>query len=200
MNFERISSAYGSIAINLILGTLLFAELSCNWCGDLACRGGYLVRGVELRLRQDPWTPWIDTPRQDGVPTGDKGPHCPPPLPRADAVHLDEAPLPTGYDPLGVHVGRLIACVKLDHRARVVSAYLLPGDRPRPLDAAVLREISREWRFRRTDVDPAGWQRVRLYEELVASSPVAIICGQLDWSRPDQGCKLAPTRPPPPPP
>jgi len=155
----RIGSAFGSFIGNLIAGTLLLAGLQANWCGDLACRTHAGIPMVYLQLPR--WTPWIDA-QTAGDPSDDEEPRCPAAAAWLGTVRLDEAPLPAGFDPNGRKVDRLVACVRLDGHAQVMAAYLLPGSGTTAMDAALLRQIRRDWRFSGPDGNSGGWQRVRL--------------------------------------
>jgi hypothetical protein len=147
------ASALGSLLqLQIIAATLP----SWSRCGvEMLCDyGGDWFGPVELR-----WQPYIDNPA-GGDATGGEGLTCANPALGQGPVAV-AAPLPPGFDPLTYRDRDLTACVKLDPTGGVSAVRLLSGSGDPALDRALVRRISREWRFS-SDGGEKGWHRVRL--------------------------------------
>lgn len=144
------------------LGTLLQLQIiaatlpSWSRCGiEMLCDyGGGWFGPVELR-----WQPYIDN-AAGGDGTSSDGATCANPALGHGPVAV-AAPLPPGFDPSAYRDVDLMACVKLDPDGGISAVRLLSGSGDAALDRALVRRISREWRFS-SDGGERGWHRVRL--------------------------------------
>ena len=159
--FVRLAPTCGSLLANaaLLLAFQLSDPPGDRWRARIDAWGH---PGEPPDLLRPPWRPFIENAGREAVGAGGGKP-CARPEGLAGAVRLDEAPLPSGYDPNGYPEMDIFACVRVDGRGRVLAAHLIGAVDSRTR-ARLLRAIHRQWRFGVESFAPSAptWQRVRL--------------------------------------